>query len=79
MAESPKYEQVEGGKNTGVHFYPYNIRCDICGEVEPDEYVDGRTKQGLWANMCMKCYRRHGVGLGVGRGQKYKKVVGTEQ
>jgi hypothetical protein len=31
---------------------------------------DGKTKMGPWAFMCQDCFRRHGSGLGLGRGQK---------
>jgi hypothetical protein len=36
--------------------------------------IDGRTKQGPWANMTLTSWRIHGCGmLGTGNGQKYKK------
>lgn len=38
-----------------------------------DEFVDGRTVMGSWANMCLRCYKLYGVGFGTGRGQHYKK------
>lgn len=38
--------------------------------------IDGKTKQGPWANMTMESWKRHGVGkLGLGFGQKYKKQL----
>ena len=45
--------------------------CDFCGE--PAEY-DAKTKIGPWANMCHHCFQYHGIGLGVGYGQKYRKT-----
>lgn len=37
-------------------------------------FVDGRTKGGPWANMCMSCWSTQGIGrLGTGYGQKYEK------
>jgi len=47
--------------------------CDICKSSIGDQgrFVDGRTKGGPWANMCMDCFATHGVGLGLGRGQRY--------
>ena len=43
--------------------------CDFC-RVE-QAYVDGRTKAGPWAYMCLSDWRRHGVGvLGTGNGQR---------
>lgn len=38
-----------------------------------DEFIDGATKQGPWANMCPKCAAAYGRGLGTGVGQRYKK------
>jgi hypothetical protein len=36
--------------------------------------IDGKTKQGPWANMTITSWRLHGCGkLGTGFGQKYKK------
>jgi len=51
-------------------------KCDICGEdlhrfVNKQWFVDGKTKMGPWALMCARCFEMYGVGLGVGRGQKY--------
>ena len=46
--------------------------CDFCREVgieKPAKY-DGKTRMGLWANMCEAHFYRYGVGLGVGKGQK---------
>ena len=36
--------------------------------------VDGRTKMGAWAFMCEKHFKKYGVGLGLGKGQKLKVV-----
>lgn len=47
--------------------------CDIDGTVIKDNFVDGRTRRGPWANMCLSCHRTQGVGLGTGKGQHYKK------
>lgn len=52
-------------------------KCDICVHVKhlPAEeakpaYVDGATIGGPWAYMCFEHYAYHGIGLGVGRGQR---------
>jgi len=50
------------------------MKCDICHK-EVEEYVDGRTIMGPWANMCLPCHSDNGVGFGTGLGQKYPKVV----
>jgi cytochrome c553 len=36
-------------------------------------FVDGLTRYGPWANMCVSCHASSGYGLGIGRGQKYRK------
>lgn len=48
-------------------------KCDIGGEPITDTFVDGATKSGPWANMCPKCAKTHGRGIGVGKGQLYQK------
>lgn len=47
--------------------------CDFCGKKEPKVLIDGKTNLGPWAIMCNSCYVKHGVGLGVSKGQKYKR------
>lgn len=42
--------------------------CDFC-EREVARWIDGKTIQGPWANMCGQCHETMGVGLGIGRGQ----------
>lgn len=49
--------------------------CDICRYVEnrihPERALfDGATHIGSWANMCHPHMCTHGVGLGLGRGQR---------
>jgi len=41
--------------------------CDFC---KKSTLVDGKTKQGPWANMCEDHFLIHGIGLGLGKGQK---------
>jgi len=53
-----------------------DIICDFCKtnltkQEFPPAYVDGKTHLGPWANMCIKCWNLHGVGLGIGKGQIY--------
>ena len=43
--------------------------CDIRGCKNKAEY-DGKTNFGCWANMCSKCFKIWGLGLGLGKGQK---------
>ena len=65
-----KYVQVEGGSMPGK-VMSLSGRCDLCGKVNLPELVDGATRMGPWANMCEPCFRKAGVGLGMGRGQRY--------
>jgi hypothetical protein len=45
--------------------------CDFCPPSSGRKAViDGKTKAGPWANMCSIHYGRHGVGLGLGHGQR---------
>lgn len=46
--------------------------CDICDRTLEGFYIDGKTKQGPWANMCGVCYDTFGVGLGIGLGKLYE-------
>lgn len=41
--------------------------CSFCGGVAK---YDGKTKLGPWANMCQSCFKEHGIGLGLGKGQE---------
>ena len=46
---------------------------DDFGRLYRDTMYDGKTKMGPWANMTEESWVIYGVGLGIGRGQKYKK------
>ena len=48
-------------------------RSDVSGRVCEEFLVDGRTRGGPWAVMTVDEHARLGVGLGVGRGQLYKR------
>ena len=48
--------------------------CQILGpgcKGITETFVDGATRGGPWAIMCITCHRTHGVGLGTGKGQMY--------
>jgi hypothetical protein len=47
--------------------------CDICHNPFGNIMIDGKTRQGPWGNLCERCHTVFGVGLGLGRGQKYEK------
>lgn len=46
--------------------------CDVCFEPITDSFIDGKTIHGPWGNMCPRCHKKIGVGLGTGRGQLYQ-------
>ena len=50
--------------------------CDLCKEENLECYIDGRMQAGPWANMCLDCHKTYGVGLGIGKGQKYLYAQG---
>lgn len=52
-------------------------KCNLCQTKIEDHFVDGKIKNGPWAIMCAFCALAHGVGLGVGKGQLYKKAEDT--
>jgi hypothetical protein len=49
--------------------------CDICRTkaINLTVVVDGATRMGPWALMCHDCFTRHGIGIGLGVGQRYQK------
>lgn len=42
-------------------------KCNFCNDTA---CYDGKTKHGPWAYMCEGDFAVHGVGLGLGLGQK---------
>ena len=50
-------------------------KCDICEDKIKDEFYDGATRlRGKpWAVMCPACFSDYGVGLGIGKGQRFIK------
>jgi len=47
--------------------------CNICDTKIEEVFIDGATWRGAWAIMCPNCYASHGIGLGLGKGQKFVK------
>ena len=46
---------------------------DNFNQLIKDEFIDGKTHYGPWAIMTPASHRTHGVGIGLGKGQKYRK------
>lgn len=71
------YIQSEGGTEPAAPYLSAPpTHCDICQAKIVDCFIDGRTARGPWANMCPACHAHYGVGLGMGRGQKYCRKAG---
>ena len=49
--------------------------CELCGGPFEGVFIDGRTQGGPWGLLCAGCHALHGVGLGLGKGQKYDLVT----
>ena len=47
--------------------------CDITRKPITDEFIDGKTIYRVWAIMHPDALEEHGVGLGQGKGQRYRK------
>lgn len=47
--------------------------CDLTRAEIKDVFIDGRTATRLWAIMTPEAHAKFGLGLGMGRGQKYEK------
>lgn len=47
-------------------------------EVQPKAEYDGATVFGPWAYMCGPCFKKFGVGLGTGRGQRLVLAAGDD-
>ena len=53
---------------------PRPTECQICREPEAiaTNFIDGRMNGSTtWGIMCSRCHATFGVGLGLGKGQKY--------
>ena len=47
--------------------------CQFCGtSLKGQVLIDGKTKFGPWAVMCEPCFKVNGLGLGIGKGQRYR-------
>ncbi len=59
-------------------YIPTPMQCDICGyefsRAVGTLMYDARTKQGSWGILCAPCFKLDGIGLGVGKGQLYKRL-----
>lgn len=67
---------LEEAKMRAEYFSFSNQTCDYCSkELNNDKYlIDGATKQGPWAYMCVDCFRKYGTLIKWGYGQLYQKI-----
>ena len=73
MAEERKvWIQTHGGSQPGLEASPPEV-CDLCSQPLPDVAYDARTAYGPWGWLCPDCFTRAGVGLGLGKGQRYQR------
>lgn len=53
--------------------------CELCDDPIGQEFIDGRlgpspwSRMGSWACVCPECHAAYGTGLGLGRGQRYRR------
>ena len=66
------YIQTAGGFDTGETFISNPVKCDFCEQKDLIIFITGYTKTGSWLNMCPECHQKHGIGLGILKGQKYE-------
>lgn len=52
---------------------PTPTNCDICDGSISDTFYDAATDYGPWGIMCPMCFKGHGRGLGLGKGQEYRR------
>ena len=65
-----KPRQIKAGHEVLMDALP---TCDFCSERGTHRLAeyDGKTVFGPWANMCVPHFRQHGVGTGLGKGQRF--------
>lgn len=59
--------------NSKESWFDYEQKsCRLCGKLNLEVYIHGKTKEGKVTIMCEDCFSSHGVGLGENRGQRYR-------
>ena len=84
MVKPPEPESPDGIREElpGIAVLVPDIpECDIhakAGYLGVPARVDGKTRAGAWANMCLLCFREYGIGLGEGKGYELLQDTGQE-
>lgn len=68
-----EWRQTTGGSYPGT-LGSVPETCDGCGHPFFKVAYDAKTKYGPWGWLCTACFEEVGLGLGVGRGQRYQLV-----
>lgn len=67
-----QWVQTNGGTQTGQAGNPPS-NCDICNSELVMICYDALTTFGRWGWLCPSCFVDYGIGLGLGKGQKYER------
>lgn len=49
------------------------VKCELTDRPITDTFIDGRTINGNWCYMHPDTHASRGIGLGIGKGQKFEK------
>lgn len=53
--------------------------CDVHLEYIGNYFIDGKIKSSTkWGILCEDCHKKYGIGLGMGKGQKYDLRTGEK-
>jgi hypothetical protein len=76
MFDASSQEEHPDTVSRGEYFTDPPKACDICGRSFAEEkyLLDAQIAHSgrAWAFMCEGCFAKHAIGLGLGRGQRYR-------
>lgn len=49
------------------------VKCEADGTMLKERFYDAADRFGRWGMLCDACFLKVGVGLGVGKGQKFER------
>jgi hypothetical protein len=59
-----------------MKFVPAPNNCDLCHtefSMEPGTLMYDAAFRGPWGCFCDSCFKKHGMQIGTGKGQKYER------